>query len=411
MGSPDDVDTVAPQDRLLDGRWEVGEVLGRGAVADVFAGRETATGEPVAVKVVRVTDGEAVTRFEREIEALEGVDHDGIVAVLGHGELADGRPFVVLQQAGGGTLEGALARGPLGPDAAAALGGQLGRALHHAHERGVVHRDVKPANVLLDGAGRPMLADFGIAQLAGSATLTVAGWTVGTPAYLAPEQLLGGEVGPAADVYALGLVVLEAATGERVFPGDGMAAALARLDRPVEVPDSLPSGLAAALRAMTASEPGDRPSAAGAADLLAAGSDAGATTALPVAATATTALPQAARPASEPASTPAPPVRPGPGWSRDRSRRALVAGAAVAGAALLALGLADGISNSGWLIDQPATTTTTSTTVTTTTTPPTTAPPPEEDDDEGGRGNGNGNGNGDENGNGNGNGRGRDDDD
>jgi serine/threonine protein kinase len=391
------VEIVAPEDRLLDHRWEVGEVLGRGAVADVFAALDTATGAPVAVKVVRVTDGDAVARFEREIEALEGVDHDGIVAVLGHGELADGRPFVVLEHAAGGSLEGVLARGPLGPAGAAALGAQLGRALQHTHQRGVVHRDVKPANILLDDQGRPKLADFGIAQLAGSATLTLAGWTMGTPAYLAPEQLQGGAVGPAADVYALGLVVLEAATGERAFPGEGMAAALARLDRPVAVPDSLPVGLAAALRAMTAPEPGDRPSAGSAAELLTAGSDAGATAALPVSATATTALLQPARVAAgaAPLATrrgAARAGRAGPG-----TRRAALAVAGVVLAPLLALGLADSVSNSGWLPDAPATTTTSTATTTlppTTTAPPPTAPP-DDDDDEGG-GNGNGNGRGDD---------------
>jgi hypothetical protein len=402
------VDTVAPQDRLLDDRWEVGSVLGRGAVADVFAGRDISTGAPVAVKVVRVTDDDAVARFEREVEALEGVDHDGIVAVLGHGELPDGRPFVVLEQAAGGSLERALAAGPLGADAAAALGAQLGRALQHTHERGVVHRDVKPANVLLDDEGRPKLADFGIAQLAGSASLTMAGWTMGTPAYLAPEQLEGGEVGPAADVYALGLVVLEAATGERAFPGEGMAAALARLDRPVAVPDTLPAGLAAALRAMTAPEPGDRPSAAAAAALLTAGADAGATAALPVAATATTAVPRPMPAAPPPGPAAAHAGATGPRRSGPGARRAVLAAAGVVLAVLLALALADAVSNSGWLPDAPATTTTTTTTTTVpaTTAPPPTAPP-DDDRDEGGRGNGHGNGN--RPGGGNGNGRGDDD--
>src|SRR5205085_6094408 len=117
-------------------------------------------------------------RFEREVTALESLEHPNVVSVLGHGELDD-RPYLVLERVDGGSLAELVATGPLPPERAAAIGAQLADALAHAHQHGVVHRDVKPSNVLLDLDGRPRLADFGVAQLDGSGTLTATGFTVG----------------------------------------------------------------------------------------------------------------------------------------------------------------------------------------------------------------------------------------
>jgi hypothetical protein len=143
------------------------------------------------------------------------------------------------------------------------LGAPLANALAHAHERGIVHRDVKPSNVLLDPRGSPKLVDFGIALLAGGIRLTAANEIVGTPAYLSPEQVRGETVGPATDVYALGLVLLECLTGEVVYGGTGwLETALARLHRQPTIPHDLPTGLRDLLTRMTAAEPSDRPSAA-----------------------------------------------------------------------------------------------------------------------------------------------------
>jgi serine/threonine protein kinase len=162
----------------------------------------------------------------------------------------------------GPSLSDVLRGGPIGVERAAALGVRLAEALAYAHHLGVVHRDVKPGNVLLDGAEAPRLADFGIARLADSTTLTASGVLVGTASYLAPEQLEGRHVGPAADVYSLGLVLLECSTGKRAYDGTPTEAALARLVRDPEVPDDLPRWWAELLRRMTSLGADSRPSAA-----------------------------------------------------------------------------------------------------------------------------------------------------
>ena len=152
------------------------------------------------------------------------------------------------------------------------IGARLADALAHVHSNGIIHRDLKPANVLLGTDGRPRLADFGIARALDGTAVTGTGYVVGTAAYLAPEQVRGEWVGPAADVYALGLVLLEALTGRREYPGALVESATARLHRPPNIPDSLPSDLRTTLFAMTALEPAVRPTAAEVVGLLGTGS-------------------------------------------------------------------------------------------------------------------------------------------
>src|SRR5205823_4403033 len=142
------------------------------------------------------------------------------------------------------------------------LGAQIGNALAYVHGHGTIHRDIKPANILIDREGQPKITDFGIARLVDSARRTATGVTVGTAAYLSPEQVTGAEVGPACDVYSLGLVLLECLTGRREYPGTGAEAALARLHRPPEIPASLPRPWPGLLAAMTDSDPSRRPAAA-----------------------------------------------------------------------------------------------------------------------------------------------------
>jgi serine/threonine protein kinase len=148
------------------------------------------------------------------------------------------------------------------------LGAALADALSHVHAHGFIHRDVKPSNILLDDDDVPRLADFGLARLADGARLTRADQVVGTAAYLAPEQVRGGEITPAVDVYALGLVLLECLSGHREYEGAEIEAAVARLHRPPHVPDDLPFDLTRLLSSMTSTSPARRPSARECAEVL-----------------------------------------------------------------------------------------------------------------------------------------------
>jgi serine/threonine protein kinase len=354
-------------------------------MADVYGGVDVETGEAVAVKVLRSVLADDLRRFERELDALEALDHPAVVALHGHG-VHDGHPFLVLERCDGGCLATVLADGPLGPDRAAELGADLAQGLAHAHAHGVVHRDVKPANVLLAEDGTPKLADFGIARMSDSSALTGTGFTIGTAAYLAPEQAKGETVGPEADVYSLGLVVLEAATGTRAFDGVGLAAAMARLQRPPDIPESLPADLAATVAAMTAMDPAARPTAAEASAALrprtTADPDAGATAVLPVLDEPTTIIPVVAAAAP----------RAWPRW-------AVPAACFLAGfLAVLFIGIA--LAGGDGDRERPPTTTTPVPTTIATTAAPTTAPSPPPQDDAEERGNGNGNGRGGGRGNG-----------
>ena len=217
--------------------------------------------------------------FLREARALSRLRHHGIVQLYDAGA-DEGDAYLVLELVRGQNLRDLMGAGPLPGEEVARIGRELAEALAHAHSLGVVHRDLSPGNVLLDERGRVRLADFGIARLSES-TATVGGEVWGTPAYMAPEQVSGRPVGPPADVYALGLVLLEALTAERAFPGSPTEAGFARLQRDPHVPDGLPGGWTPLLRSMTAREPGDRPYAVSVASRLGAAPEALRTMAMP----------------------------------------------------------------------------------------------------------------------------------
>ena len=221
---------AAPGD-ILDGRYRLGPEIGRGGMADVYRARDLVTGDDVAVKVLRASDPVADRWLGREQAALGRLDHPALVRLRATGS-ADGRPYLVLDLVDGRPLSDLLREGPLGAGRAAELGAHVAAGLAHAHAAGVTHRDVKPANILIDAAGRPRLADFGIARLSEVTTATAAGVVLGTAAYLAPEQVRAEPVGPPADIYALGVVLIECITGERCFPGSFPEAAMAHLARP-----------------------------------------------------------------------------------------------------------------------------------------------------------------------------------
>ncbi|MCC5033574.1 serine/threonine protein kinase [Streptomyces sp. WAC 00631] len=242
----------------LSGRYRLDRHLGSGGVADVYAGVDLRLGRPVAVKVFRPgTEPEMEERFTQEALLLARLRHPGLVTVYDMGR-HDGSAYLVMQLVPGRTLRD-RATAPLPLREVTRLGAALADALAHVHDAEIVHRDVKPANILLDTGGEPYLTDFGISQMVGTTAHTSTGTLVGTAAYMAPEQVTGEGAGPPADVYALGLVLLECLKGGLEYHGAPLEAAIARLHRPPVLPGDLPEDVTALLRAMTALDPGARP--------------------------------------------------------------------------------------------------------------------------------------------------------
>lgn len=247
---------------LLDDRYRLDERIGTGGSADVWRATDELLNREVAVKVMREAgDPTQRVRFVDEARTLAGLNHPGLIVLLDAGILGD-HPYLVMTLADNSTLASRISAGPIESALVKSIGVQVAHALAYAHGCGIVHRDVKPGNVLLCGDGRALLADFGIARLVGSTEHhTRAGDAIGSPAYLAPEQVAGEELTPAVDVYALGLVLLEALTAERAFSGPPVEAALARLKAAPAMPVTLDPGWRALLARMTHRIPEDRPTA------------------------------------------------------------------------------------------------------------------------------------------------------
>ncbi|MFC6151233.1 serine/threonine-protein kinase, partial [Mumia xiangluensis] len=260
---------------LVDGRYRLLALVGRGGMADVYRARDEVLGRTVAVKMMRAEAGvefdDALRRHEMEAKIGAGVSHPGVVMVFDVQPSGDD-PHLVMEFVPGKTLSRVLVDGPLEPRVVADLGAQLADALAAIHEAGVVHRDIKPSNAMLveqgDGSYQVKLTDFGVSRYLEGTRLTSPDLLVGTARYLSPEQAVLDEVGPRADIYALGLVLLEALTGEEAFPGSRVETLSARLHRPPRIPADLGTGWALALGAMTRREPDERPDAAGAAAAL-----------------------------------------------------------------------------------------------------------------------------------------------
>jgi eukaryotic-like serine/threonine-protein kinase len=256
---------------LLSGRYDVGPLVGLGGTARVYRAWDRVRGCAVAVKVLECGSAPAPGRGGTwELKVLSGLRHPGLVGVHDAGVDAEGHPFVVMDLVDGGSLASRLQDGPLPAATVMRLGAVIADALAHVHAGGVVHRDVKPSNVLLDGDDSARLTDFGIARILDATRVTATGVVVGTAAFMAPEQVRCEHVGPAADVYALGLVLLEAVTGRREYDGGAVESALARLHRAPRVPADVPDPLASAVRRMTVFEPTGRPSASDVAAVLSA---------------------------------------------------------------------------------------------------------------------------------------------
>ena len=262
---------------LMGDRYRLGERIAGGGMGSVYRAVDENLGRTVAVKVLRgelADDPTFLERFRREARAAAALSHPGVAGVYDYGELG-GSAFIVMELVEGETLAERIAdRGRLPWAEAFAIGEQVARALAAAHAHGLVHRDVKPANVLLGPGGRAKVTDFGIAKAATSATLTRTGMVLGSANYVAPEQARGEDVGPAADQYSLGCVLFEAVTGRTPYAGSNpVAIATQHVSAPVpdpqgDVPD-LPPPAAALIRRSLAKLPSDRfPSASSLADAL-----------------------------------------------------------------------------------------------------------------------------------------------
>ncbi|MDP9274352.1 MAG: serine/threonine protein kinase, partial [Chloroflexota bacterium] len=251
--------------RVIGGRYELADRIGGGGMADVFRAHDRTLGRDVAVKLMRpafANDPEFVERFHREFEALGAIDHPNIVRVLDYGASAGG-PFIVMELVRGGTLRDLMRTlGRVDQYAAAEIVAAIADGLEAAHVRGVLHRDLKPDNVLLDGEGRPKIADFGIARLAAATAITRTGELLGTPQYLAPEQMSGDVVDERADVYSLGVILYEMLTGTQPTGGTTPSEIVSRRLRVDPRPPSRLVALAPALNALVlralARDPGRR---------------------------------------------------------------------------------------------------------------------------------------------------------
>ncbi len=217
---------------VIAGRFEVEALAGSGGMADVYRAVDRTTGARVGLKILRATGPEDLARLAREAQALARLTHPGIVRYVAHGTSEASEPFVAMQWVEGETLSRRLRAGPLPLPSALELGRALASALGHAHEHGVVHRDVKPGNVMLRGGdvADPMLLDFGVARTGLAVGLTQLGTVIGTPRYMAPEQARGGQaIDARADVFALGALVFKCITGRAPFDGEDAIAVLAHL--------------------------------------------------------------------------------------------------------------------------------------------------------------------------------------
>ncbi|MBV8932050.1 MAG: serine/threonine protein kinase [Kutzneria sp.] len=251
-----------PPREALAGRYRLDELIGAGGVARVYRAFDQRLDRYVAVKLFQpALDAVARRRFVHEARVLGALNHPGLVRLFDVG-VDEGRAYLVMELIDGPTLLDMVSQEPLPSIAVARLGAKLADALAYVHASGVVHRDIKPSNILIDADQEPRLADFGFASALDATRVSPTGQIVGTAAYLAPEQVRGEHVDTEADIYALGLVLLECLTGELEYEGPRVEAALARLSRPPRIPTVLPAPLAATLVAMTRSVPRERPTAA-----------------------------------------------------------------------------------------------------------------------------------------------------
>jgi serine/threonine-protein kinase len=254
---------------VVAGRYRLDRRIAGGAVGEVWRAADLVLGRPVAVKLLRpeyAQHPETLARFAAEARHTASLTHPGVAQVYDYGEGgAAESPYLVMELVDGPSLAGVLAAGPLDPATTMDVLAQAAAGLQAAHAAGLVHRDIKPGNLLVGPGDQVKITDFGIAYAAGSAPITRTGMLVGTPAYLAPERAEGAPATPASDLYSLGVVGYQCLTGEPPFRGTPIEVAAAhRLRELPALPPSVPAGVAALIAELTAKDPAARPASAGA---------------------------------------------------------------------------------------------------------------------------------------------------
>jgi serine/threonine-protein kinase len=264
--------TAAEVGRLLGDRYRLTERIAGGGMGEVWRAEDTVLGRDVAVKVLRreyADDPTFLARFRNEARHTAGLSHAGIAAVYDFGEGSPeegGPPYLVMEYVPGEPLSALLSReGSLPAEHTLDILGQTALGLQAAHEAGVIHRDVKPGNILVTPTGTVKVTDFGIARAANAVPLTQTGAIMGTAFYISPEQASGRPVTPASDIYSLGIVAYECLTGQRPFEGDTpVSVALAQVSQePPALPDDVPPPVHDLVMRMLAKDPAQRPSSAG----------------------------------------------------------------------------------------------------------------------------------------------------